>query len=380
MKRLIYFSFILLPIIGTLSCQNGSGSLDNFNKEVYLPQYAEGFSILGAEGMESTILRVTNPWQGAENVSSDLFIARGGEKVPAGFSGQVIRDSAARVVCMSSTHVAMLDVLGAVEKVAGVSGIDFVSNPYVVNNRDKVGDVGYDGNINFEVMLAANPDIVLLYGVNGASVMETKLRELDIPFVYIGEYMEQDPLGKSEWSVAISEIVGRRDEGIRFFSQIPEKYHQIKEKVSALGVEKPKVMINTPYGDTWFMAFTTSYMARLIADAGGDYLYKKNDTNRSLPIDMEEAAILINSADVWINVDGVNSRKELCARYPGFADAPCVKAGRLYKNDRRRAPGGGNDYWESGVVYPDLVLQDIAKALYPDHMKDVEYTYYRVLE
>lgn len=34
-------------------------------------------------------------------------------------------------------------------------------------------------------------------------------------------------------------------------------------------------MINTPYAGSWFMASTESYVARLIADAGGDYIYEK---------------------------------------------------------------------------------------------------------
>ena len=97
MNRIL--SYILLPLsLLFSSCAGPASDLESFNIEIYSPEYAQGFSILGAEGMESTIIRVSNPWQGAENVSSDLFIARGGEKVPAGFSGQVIRDSAARVV------------------------------------------------------------------------------------------------------------------------------------------------------------------------------------------------------------------------------------------------------------------------------------------
>ena len=61
--------------------------------------------------------------------------------------------------------------------------------------------------------MSLDPDIVLLYGVNGASPVESKLRELDIPFIYIGDYLESSPLGKAEWMVALAEIVGRRDDG-----------------------------------------------------------------------------------------------------------------------------------------------------------------------
>lgn len=59
-------------------------------------------------------------------------------------------------------------------------------------------------------------------------------------------------------------------------------------------------MINTPYAGSWFMASTESYVARLIADAGGDYIYKKNTSNRSLPIDLEEAYMLTAQADMWL--------------------------------------------------------------------------------
>lgn len=379
MKKILRYILILISIV-LVSCADKGTGLDNFDVEIYTPDYAQGFVILGAEGMQSTILRVTNPWQGAEDVAFDIFIARNGEKTPKGFNGQVIDGDAERIVCMSSTYIAMLDAISEVERVVGVSGLGFVTNRYVCENGDKVKDVGYDANVNFEMIVGQQTDLVLLYGVNGASVIEGKLRELEIPFAYVGEYMEEDPLGKSEWLVAIAELVGKRDRGVDVFNDIPRKYGQIKERVSTFGLPKPKVMINTPYGENWFMAFTSSYMARLIADAGGDYVYKKNDSNRSLPIDMEEAALLIEGADVWINVDGISTLEELRGRFSRFADAPCVKKGEIYKSDLRRAPGGGNDFWESGVIYPDRVLSDMAKIFYPTKMEDVEFTYYRKLE
>ena len=118
---------------------------------------------------------------------------------------------------MSSTHIAMLDAIGETGRVVGVSGIDYISNPDIQARRDSVGDVGYEGNINYELLLSLDPDLVLLYGVNGASSMEGKLKELDIPFMYVGDYLEESPLGKAEWLVALSEVIGngRRAKSIR---------------------------------------------------------------------------------------------------------------------------------------------------------------------
>lgn len=367
-------------VLLAVACGEQRVGIDEFSQTVYSPRYALGFEIVGAEDRASTILLSHNPWQGAEEVETALFIARDGEQPPAGFTGQVVSEGVERVVCMSSTHVALLDAVGAVESVVGVSGIDFVTNEYVVANRDKVRDVGYDNSVDYEMVVALDPDVVLLYGVTGASPMESKLRELGIPFAYIGEYVEEVPLGKTEWMVAVGEVVGRRAEAEQLFNQIPERYDALRELAASATTPKPKVMINTPYADSWFMASATSYVARLIADAGGDYLYKKNTSNTSLPIDLEEAALLASQADVWINAGSVATLEDMRVEYPKFADMRCVEQGQIFNFDRRMSPRGGNDYWESGVVRPDVVLRDLIKIFHPELMEDEEFFYYRKLE
>ena len=58
--------------------------------------------------------------------------------------------------------------------------------------------------------------------------MEPKLRELGIPFCYIGEYLEESPLGKAEWLVAVAEIAGMRERGEEVFREIPLRYDSLK--------------------------------------------------------------------------------------------------------------------------------------------------------
>ena len=363
-----------------VACHGERSRLEEFKQNVYEPHYAEGFSIVAAPERSSTLLISRNPWQGAEGVESMLFIARDGEQPPVGFTGQVLQGDAKRVVCLSSSHIAMLDAIGCVESVVGVSGIDFISNEFVVANRDKIGDVGYDNAIDYEMVVALDADVVLLYGITGANAMEAKLSEMGIPYIYIGEYVEQAPLGKCEWMVAIAEIMGRRAEAEQLFVQIPQRYETLVEIASAAESPRPKVMLNTPYADTWFMASTSSYLARLIADAGGEYIYKQNNSTTSQPIDLEQAAMLTAEADVWLNVSGVATVQQLKDRYPKFADVRCVRERAVYNSDRRATAAGGNDYWESGVVRPDVVLGDMIKIFHPELLGDREFVYYRQLE
>lgn len=380
MQKCKYLLCIYLPIILFAAC-NGKrkSSPGDLNRSLYVPEYAIGFDIKGGDGYKSTIITVTNPWQGADSITMQLFIARDGEPVPEGFTGQVLEGDASRIVAMSSTHIAMLDAVGEAGRVVGVSGIDYISNPVIVAKRDSIGDVGYEGNINYELLLSLEPDLVLLYGINGASSMEGKLNELGIPFVYIGDYLEESPLGKAEWMVAISEIVGRRADGEKTFAGIHVRYNDLKRKVADAVVSTPSVMLNTPYGDSWFMPSTESYVVRLVKDAGGYYLYDKNTGNTSMPIDLEEAYRLTSEADMWLNVGMAKSLDELKTLCPKFTDTRCFRNGNVWNNNLRTNAVGGNDYYESAVVNPDILLRDLVKIFHPGLVEE-DFVYYRQLK
>ncbi|NBJ07825.1 iron ABC transporter substrate-binding protein [Alistipes sp. Z76] len=379
MKRWIQLAVVALCAIVVAACGRKSVSLEDFDKPVYMLEYASGFDIQGADSKQSVLLTVTNPWQGADGIAVQLFIARDGETAPEGFDGQVLEGDADRIVAMSSTHIAMLDAIGEVDRVVGVSGIDYISNPDIQARRDRIGDVGYEGNINYELLLSLDPDLVLLYGVNGASGMEPKLRELGIPFMYVGDYLEESPLGKAEWMVALSEVVGCRSEGEKVFAEIPVRYNALKQRVAENALDAPSVMLNMPYGDSWFMPSAGSYAVRLIEDAGGDYIYKKNTGNASTPVDMEEAYLLASAADLWLNVGMASTLGEVKAACPKFADTRCFRNGYVYNNNARTNAAGGNDYFESGVVHPELVLRDLIKIFHPELVEE-DFVYYKRLK
>lgn len=373
--------FSLLPLLCFLflaSCvSNKKTSLEAFKQEVYTPEYATGFKILGAENAASTLIQVRNPWQGAKDVEMSYFISRNGEQAPSGFTGPTIPAGARNIVCMASSYIAMLDALGQTNRIVGVSGIDYISNPYVLAHKDSIKDMGPE--MNYELLLGLKPDAVLLYGIGDAQTAVTdKLKELAIPYIYIGEYLEESPLGKAEWLVVLSELTDSREKGIEIFREIPKRYNALR--TLAESVEKrPTVMFNTPWNDSWVMPSTKSYMAQLVADAGADYIYKDNTSNSSTPIGLETAYGLIQKADYWINVGSVTTLDELKTVNPKFADAKSVREKTVYNNNLRLTPTGGNDYWESAVVRPDVVLRDLIRIFHPELVPDSLY-YYRHLE
>lgn len=368
----------LLCLLFLASCiTRNKTSIETFNQDVYIPEYASGFKILGAENSASTLIQITNPWQGAKDVTMSYFVSRNGEQAPAGFNGPAIPAGAKQIICMSSSYIAMLDELGEINRIAGVSGIDYIANPYILAHKDSIKDIGPE--MNYELLIGLKPDVVLLYGIGDAQTAVTdKLKELSIPYLYMGEYLEESPLGKAEWMVVLSELTDNRKKGIEIFREIPERYYALKALTDSVK-QRPTVMFNTPWNDSWVMPSTQSYMARLIADAGADYIYKKNNSNSSTPIGLETAYGLIQKADYWINVGSVNTLDELKSVNSKFADAKAVHEKRVYNNNLRSTPAGGNDYWESAVVRPDVVLRDLIHIFHPELVSDSLY-YYRHLQ
>lgn len=385
MKCLIKRVFVALCALLFAACAGEPArSLEEFSTSIYTPSYATGFDISGAEGAASTLITVRNPWQGAEGVEKRLFISREGERAPEGFDGQVIEGAAERVVCMSSTYVAMIDALDCTEKVVGVSGIDYIYNTRVreAATEGRVRDVGHDSDINFELLMTLRPDIVLLYGVAGENgTANSKLDELNIPYLYLGDYVEESPLAKAEWTVVMAEILGVRERGEEMFAGIAERYTSLRERVAQSTTERPTVMFNTPYRDTWYMPSSRSYAVQLVEDAGGRYIYDGNHGTSSQPIDLEQAYLLTREADYWINVGQYSSIEDLRRAYPRFSGAKAVREGRVYSADRRKTAKGGSDFWESAVVNPDVVLSDLVAVLQPDlNIVGDSLTYYKQLE
>ena len=120
-------------------------------------------------------------------------------------------------------------------------------------------------------------------------------------------------------------------------------------------------------------------MAKLIEDAGGEYIYKKNTGTSSLPIDLEEAFQLISKTDYWLNLNNLNSIDELKSEVPKFSETKVVKEGNIYNNNYRRSSGGGNDCFETGVINPDLILRDLIKIFHPELINE-DFVYYHKLK
>ena len=206
-----------------------------------------------------------------------------------------------------------------------------------------------------------------------------KLGQLGIPAVFCGEYLEPHPLGKAEWIRFFSLFYEKEDQAASFFEDIDSAYNTLAHLTSELS-SRPRVLSGLPWKDTWYMAGGESFAAKLMEDAGGDYLWKDNPSTQAVPLDLESVYLRAVDADIWINPGAARSLEDIMELDERFGDLKVQKSAQVFNNDARSNAAGGNDYWESATVRPDLVLADLIGVFHPGLLTDHRFVYYRQLK
>ena len=67
---------------------------------------------------------------------------------------------------------------------------------------------------------------------------------------------------------------------------------------------------------------------------------------------------LSQEADCWLNPGWCSTKDELRSVHPLFSDFPVLEK-KVWNNTRQATEGGGNAFWETGPVCPDVILEDL---------------------
>jgi iron complex transport system substrate-binding protein len=373
---------LLVYILGILfsSCNN-SGRENNIKvtSEFQVVSKAKRFNIIKKNGYST--ITIINPWQGANNVNLVYNLVHRGTALPDGLdSSSVIFVPIYKVICMSTTHVAMISALNEENSISGVSGTGFIFSETLLKNVKKglIVDVGYEANLNKELILKISPDLIIMYGIGSESAAYVgKIKELGVKVLFDADYLETDPLSKAEWIKLFGALYCKESIADSIFNSEVESYTKLKSLISKNISLKPKVLLGLPFKDTWYISPGNSFISKLIEDAGGEYIWRNTESSLSMPMGIENVYLKAITADYWLNISTVNSKKEISLVDERLADLNCFKNGNLYNNNKRITINGGNDYWENGSLYPHLILKDIATILHPGLFSGEELFFYR---
>ena len=133
-------------------------------------------------------------------------------------------------------------------------------------------------------------------------------------------------------------------------------------------------MAGSNFRGTWYMPAGHSFMGKLFEDAGARYYFANDTTSGSLPLNVESVLKNFAQTDVWLNCS-FSSLDELVKADSKHALFRPVVLYQVYNFNKRKLPSGANDFWESAVARPDLLLSDVIAILHPDIFSGYSFVY-----
>lgn len=308
-------------------------------------KYATGFQIDDTLGMKR--VRVFAPWN-ADSVMATYMIGEPLERIGAS----------------SATHIGMLAELGLMNRLVGMCNPE-VSYHSLPATCQHLGD-------------AMQPDCEKII-VNGVQAMlystyapsdqsAERMESVGIPVLYNNEWRESTPLARAEWIRFVAVFFDKLDVADSIFHAVDSAYcalvntqSQIKNHKSQI-TNSQSIVSGLDFRGTWYVPAGGTYMGALFRDAGAEYAFADDPRESSIPLTFEQALLTFADADVWLGCN-VPSREALIDMNNQHALFKAYQTGRLYNFRRRCLPSGANDFWESGVVHPERILQDIIATL-----------------
>ena len=259
-------------------------------------------------------------------------------------------------VISSSTQLTFLKEMGCFSDIIGLFDANIYSDSLLLDGlkKGKILSFKNAASPDWEALSAHSKSIVL--GYKHFPLHEKTVENLNLNVVPINEYMEEHPLGKAEWIKVIGVLSGKYAAADSIFKTIEAKYNAVKSTAKQNGV---KVMAGEYYDGYWSVPGSSSYVALMIRDAGGEYLVK-NISQSTLQMNKESFAELLKSAQYWRKLTPMDwqakvlSKEEVRLQFDVY---PTQMKGILYCDVNKTA------YFEKALLHPDEELQDLITEL-----------------
>lgn len=377
----------IISIIFVLGCQSNhdrSKIKESVATEIihssFKPEikYAKHFSITTHDNYKSIIVK--NPWKEEDTLASYLLYRRDTEKPTVEWAEFKIPVPIHKIVATSSPHIGFIKLIDELDKITGVAEDRYIFSPYVYKkvSQGTIAQVGSLKNSNLEVLLDLSPELIMKTGVDNVRNDDARLTEVGIPISYNVEWMETNMLARAEWIKFVGAFFNKDVKADSIFRSVEKEYLKAISITDNIN-KRPSVMIGNNFKGTWYMQGSEGYLTKLIQDAGGFYKYKDKKSARSLPLSFEVVLNDMVEADYWIG-PRAQSLKELEMMDERYTLFKAFKEGNVYTFNKRMSENGGNDYWESGMTRPDLILKDVIKIFHPDLLPNHQLYYYKQLQ
>jgi iron complex transport system substrate-binding protein len=368
------YILITLLIFSCSSHKNEQQHSDDNSLHSVELKYAKAFEI--KHNQNEVYITIKNPSN--NSVVQELVISNSKPKLSEAIW---IKQHPKSVASSSVTHVSFLHALNKTNYLTGFSQTKYIYNSSVRTQIEngETQELNSEGEFNLEKAVKIHPDVFFVSGLLGKLPQFEKLSSAGIPVVEVVEWVEVHPLARAEWIKFFAAFYGEFALADSLFNQIENDYLSTIALTKDIA-QKPLIMSGKSYKGTWYMPGGRNFSSILTHDAGGFYPYYESDTNtNSLPLSLEKVAKDFLDADIWIS-PGASSINELLKEDERYSAFKPVKTNAVYEANKRALEGGANDFWETGLLRPDMLLKDLVKIFHPSALPQHELYFYKKLE
>lgn len=362
---------IIASLLITISCKEQSTIQLANNAQTI--EYAKWFKISEGEGYK--LLEIVNPWDTTTMLGSYVLVPKS-NSLPATLpSGVVVRTPVERVVVFSGVDAGVIDFIGEGSKISGVCDGKYFSTPSIKERIESgdIVDLGMSNMPSIEKLIAIRPELIIVSPYQNSDF--GAIEKMKIPVVKSVSYMENTPLGQSQWICFLAEFFNKSQLAEEQFTQIVSRYNSAKEIVNTVG--SPKTLLpGKRYGASWHVAAGNSYMANIYKDAKANYPWASNNTTGSLSLSFEEVLSKAKGADIWVitynNTQNEMNYDQLKSEFANYVNFDAFKNRKVFGCNSATTP-----IFERALLTPDLLLSDYIKMLYPEIMEHYNFTFFK---
>ena len=368
----LFFSIILL------SCQRSSTNETHTNESKQSTlKYAKNLDIITYDDYQQLIIK--NP---ITHLKIIYYLVDKNTAIPKNLSKEkVIRTPLKNIVVTSTTHIAMLELLGVEKSLIGFPQTYFVSSKKTRQRIDSglVKELGNVQQLNTEVLLTMKPDLIMSFEISGSNKTMQELDKKGFNILINTDWMEETPLGRLEWIQLYGLLFNQQIKADSLFHAI-EKNYLDAVKIAQKATKKPSILSGIVFNDVWNLPAGKSLEAQLLKDANTNYFWKDTEGTGSLSLSIEVVFDKAKKADIWVAPGIYNSIEALAQSnnlYPYFNP---IQQKKVYSYAHLRGKTGGYIYFETAATRPDLVLKDLIKIAHPELMRHYNFTFYQLME
>ncbi len=383
------YTLLCFLMVGFFACQSNSKNQSDFPdfdpKKDYFPEkvsidHSIGFDIEYHNNYKT--LHLFRHYNDVVDTVSFLLVQRG-TPAPERVDLPVISIPVQKAVSLSTTHLGMFKILDAFDQLKGIERKQYVSNPTVIEMVDagKIIEVEPSGTLNVETIIDMETEVVLGVGYpNSQNESFQQLQRLNIPVVLNADWQEIDLLGRAEWVKLLAVLLNKEALVNQKFAEIEEEFQSVLDLIAEKVKEAPLTITGIAQGDAWHVSGGKSFAYNMLKIARADYPWKDDNSTGSIKLSFETVYEIGLNADFWIAPGSARTLENIRERDPRYMDFKSYKNKTIYNVFGRNTEGGGNDYYETGVIEPHVVLKDVVKIFHPELLPDHQLVYYNQLK